>query len=221
MSISFPMYLLLDVSASMAGAPLRALNGATAEVAELIQSDARLSEEVMLCIISFSNDARIELPLDHPTEIQMPKLNARGGTNYAPPLRLLRETVARDVPALKAQGFQVYRPVAFFLTDGNPTDSSSAWDAELEHLQRTSTRPTMIAVGIGGIDPAVLHKLAGEKGVAFISSPTLTPIQAVSGFKDLVLGAVNSLTSSRASGRPSWRIPKIEAFDTLPDDFLY
>src|SRR5689334_1431949 len=104
MLTSFPVYLLLDISSSMTGAPLAALNNAISEIFQYAQSDPLLDDTVMLCVISFSNDARVEVPLAHPTEVRAPELQAGGTTNYAPALRLLRSTIASDVAALKEKG---------------------------------------------------------------------------------------------------------------------
>jgi uncharacterized protein YegL len=175
---------------------------------------------VKLCIISFSDDARIEVPLTNLMEVLPPQLTPRGGTRFAPALQLLRSTISRDVEALKGEGFRVYRPVVFFFTDGVPGDSPSAWRTELEQLLESRIHPTIIAVGIGGADPAILHRLAGVDGRSYISSPNRTPEQVVSGFGDLMVGALNSLTSSQASGQPLWRIPKVQELDTPPDAFF-
>ena len=218
--ISFPVYLLLDVSSSMSGGPIASLNDNIFEIRQHMLLDPLLADSALLSVISFANDARVEVPLSHPLEVHAPLMHARGVTNYAPALRLLRSTISEDVQALKMQGSQVYRPVAFFLTDGYPTDSASAWGAELDRLRATRTRPTLIAVGIGEVDPAVLYRLASEKGQVYISSPGRTSVEAISGFKDLVFGTLDSLASSQASGRPRYQIPRVEGFDVPPDDFF-
>ena len=45
-----------------------------------------------------------------------------GGTNYGAAFRALAQTIGQDTAALKAAGYKVYRPCAFFLTDGEPHD---------------------------------------------------------------------------------------------------
>jgi uncharacterized protein YegL len=205
-STKVPVYLLLDVSYSMGGAVLADLNRTLHDLVRSLQEEPETSDLIMLCIISFSDDAQIDMPLTALADItEAPHLAVRGGTNYVPALRLLQSTIERDIQSLKADGYQVFRPIAFFLTDGYPSDDSSSLLAEIQLLHASPRRPTLVALGIGDVDPRILHQLAGPKGQSSISNSRLSPTEAIAGFKELLL---------------AWRIPSTEAFSTAPSDWL-
>jgi uncharacterized protein YegL len=220
-STKVPVYLLLDVSYSMGGTPLVALNHALRDLVRSLQEEPETSDLIMLCIISFSDDAQVDMPLTALTDIkEVPHLAARGGTSYVPALQLLRSTIERDIPSLKAEGYQVYRPIAFFLTDGYPSDSLPSLQVAIQNLHASPRRPTLVALGIGDVDPRILRQLAGAKGQSSISNSRLSPAEAITGFKELLLATINSFTRSLASGLSAWRIPSTDAFSTAPDDWL-
>src|SRR5215468_9658535 len=118
-----PTYVLLDTSSSMK--PAEDVLNETLEhlYTELIMSP-RISEFAHISIISFNTEAHVVLPM---TDIQqvtaLPQLGCSGVTDFGKAFRQLRACIEEDVPALRSAGRAVLRPLAFLLTDGQPTDA--------------------------------------------------------------------------------------------------
>jgi hypothetical protein len=120
-AVIMPFYLLLDVSQSMKNDE-DALNSAVAKFIEDIQRDPVVDDLVMISIIAFNHEARTVVPLGSPSELDIPKLRASGGTAYSEAFIEYNKTFEADRRILKRNGVRVYRPCVFFLTDGAPSD---------------------------------------------------------------------------------------------------
>lgn len=147
-----PFYLVCDESASMSGAPIAALNDAVPLLCQEIGANPAVADKIKLCIIGFSNEAEVVLPLSSiGTVTNLPVLAPRGGTSSGSAFRLPKDRIDADVTQLRANGDRIYRPVVFFVTGGLPTDS---WETDFDALVNTR-RPIILAFGIGGADAAV------------------------------------------------------------------
>ena len=136
MSQVLPFYLVCDESGSMKGEPLRAINSSLPDIHSEIGSNPVVADKTRFCVIGFSGQARMVLPLSDLSAVaQMPALGYRtGGTHYGAAFQMLFDAIENDVRTLKAGGGQVYRPAVSFLSDGKPNDKNSR--------RRTSASPT-------------------------------------------------------------------------------
>jgi uncharacterized protein YegL len=195
-----PFYLVCDESASMTGEPIEAINASLPQLHSEIGSNPVVADKTRFCLIGFSNQAEILLPLaDLSAVASMPALSANGSTNYAAAFAMLKETIDADVAKLKADGHQVYRPAVFFLSDGQP-NSSDPWHAVYQELVDPTWRshPNILAFGFGQADEAVIRQVATTK--AFIADGTLGPAEALGEFaQSLIRSIVNSGTQSAAN----------------------
>lgn len=217
-----PFYLLCDESYSMVGEPIDALNAALPDLHREIGSNPVVSEKAHFCIIGFSDDAQVALPLaDISTISQMPTLSVRGGTSFGAAFRQLRDQIDLDIAKLKAQGHQVFRPSVFFLTDGHAGDTGS-WEAEYSALvdQNNPYRPQILAFGFGEADETALGQVATLK--AFKSDGSMSPAVALAEFAStLARTIVKSATKSSADGGMRLLVPeKIDGYEELPLDEL-
>ncbi|HEY2223963.1 vWA domain-containing protein [Actinomycetospora sp.] len=172
-----PFYLVLDVSISMRGDKLDQANQIMPRVRDALAENPILADKVRFSVIDFGSDARVRMPMCDPLDeqIDLPTMNVRGCTSYASAFWLLRSEIENDIKQLKADGFSVYRPAVFFLTDGLPTDEPAVWRdafADLTHWDKSTqqgfrTYPNVIPCGVGQADPKVLreliHPAAGTK----------------------------------------------------------
>jgi uncharacterized protein YegL len=152
-------YLLVDVSYSMSGEPIKAVNEILPEIIDAIQESPTLGDVVRLGAVSFSDSARVVLRLGDLRDVdQIPQFKIEGGTSYAAGFRQLRKDIDSDMAQLKSDGFKVYRPAVFFITDGAPTDDQSELDASFAELTdpKFRGRPNIIPFGVG-TDKAVLE----------------------------------------------------------------
>ncbi|MFF1871803.1 VWA domain-containing protein [Streptomyces sp. CB03911] len=188
-----PFYVMCDESGSMA-ADIGGLNQALTELHQEISTNPTISDKTRFALIGFSTEANeLQQLVDLGDIDELPALEASGLTSFGNAFQTLHRSIERDVPALKAEGHDVYRPVVFFLSDGIPTDTG--WDQPYQQLLASKFRPHVIAFGIGSADRAVIAQVATfkafmqeEDGVSaavalkeFAASLTRSIVRSVSG----------------------------------------
>jgi uncharacterized protein YegL len=157
-----PFYLVVDQSASLGGSPIATINMALRELHRTVTENPAAEHSAQLGIIGFSDTARTILPLSDLQAIsEIPALEAYGSTVYSNAFELLHGEIESDVHRLKADGGTVYRPVVFFVSDGQPTDGTS-WRDSYSRLMNSTRHPKIVAFGIGSADPAVLAEMGPQ-----------------------------------------------------------
>lgn len=140
-----PVYLLLDISGSMAGDPIEAVrNGVRALISEL-RGDPQALETAYLSVITFNSAARQVVPLTELMMFREPQLTAGGATAFGAALRLLAECIRSEVRKSTETQKGDWKPLVFILTDGAPTDEWREAAAELK-----STHPANIIACAAG-----------------------------------------------------------------------
>lgn len=213
-----PTYLVIDVSYSMEPV-MEAMNDMLVEFIYGVAQNPRAADATRVCIISFSNDAITELPLISVQQaINIPELKARGGTSFYAALSTLKDSITADLATLRAEGVRVFRPVVFFVTDGEPTDSGDSWRAVLRDLQAESfrARPVIIAIGMGASDPDSIREVASSPDTAFISSRDASAIQVIGSIGELLLSFNGTLTSSILASQATVEFPIPESLLPVP-----
>ena len=154
-----PVYLLLDLSGSMAGAPIMAVEQGVQSLHNELLNQPQAVELVHLSVITFASTANQIIPLTPVTSFNPPPLSAGGGTAMGAALRELGRALDREItpttPAKKGD----YKPLVFLLTDGEPTDS---WEPELAALKSRSEKKagSIIALGCGdSVNTGVLRQI--------------------------------------------------------------
>ena len=210
-----PFYLVCDESASMSGAPVQAINDSLPELHSEIGSNPVVADKTKFCLIGFSSQAQVLLPLsDLSTITSIPGLTASGGTNYGSAFDLLYSTIASDVAQLKAQGDQVYRPAVFFLSDGQPGDD---WSASYERLTDAGwpLHPNILAFGFGSVHSETLQQIATVR--AFIADGTMGPDAALREFAASLTQSIVNSGSRPTSSALTLSVPdNVPGFTSLP-----
>ncbi|MEV6209630.1 vWA domain-containing protein [Kitasatospora sp. NPDC051914] len=191
-----PFYMVCDESGSMSG-DIDVLNDALVALHSEISTNPTIADKTRFALIGFSDDAKELQPLVDLGEVTaLPRLQAGGFTSFGSAFRVLRSAIERDVPALKAQGHDVYRPVVFFLSDGVPTDGG--WELGYDELLGSAYRPHIIAFGIGTADQSVIGHVATFK--AFMQQDdNVKPAEALKEFAgSLTRSIVRSASGARA-----------------------
>lgn len=144
-----PIYLLLDVSGSMAGAPIQAVNQGVNLLYNELMNDPSAIETVYISVITFASKAKQTVPLTELTAFTPPTLSAGGGTSMGAALSLLGDSLDRDIVANSPDQKGDYKPLVFLMTDGQPTDS---WESEADAIKSRTQKKvaTIIALGCGG-----------------------------------------------------------------------
>jgi uncharacterized protein YegL len=212
-----PFYLVADVSYSMSGRKLAALNQVLPSMLDALVMNPILSDKIRVGLIDFSDDARVRLPLCDPLDenLTLPQLSVRGGTSYAAAFRLLRQEIESNVKQMKVDGFQVHRPAVFFLSDGNPTDSDSERRAAFLDLTGVPAYPNIIPCGVDEADPQVLQSLihpgSGHKAMRmYLMDKGEDAAKAISAISEILISSVIASGHSMASGSSGVLLPDDE-----------
>ncbi|MGW5089044.1 vWA domain-containing protein [Streptomyces coelicoflavus] len=217
-----PFYMVCDESGSMAGGGVDAINAALPDLHQEISTNPSVADKTRFALIGFSTQASVLQPLADLSELtQLPSLSAGGVTSFGAAFRLLKDTIEKDVAALKADGHDVYRPVVFFLSDGIPTDEG--WRTELKELNAFRYAPKIIAFGISDADAATITEVANFK--AFLEqNDSISPAVALREFaSSLTRSIVRSATSMSAQGGDGFQLQvdeQVPGFTSLSLDKL-
>ena len=115
-----PCVVIIDVSASMTGAPIREANNGLRRFAQEIQKDELTSLRADVAIMAFNQNhqvvQRFGETLDHDATV----LNASGGTRMAPPINSALDMIEARKEQYREAGIPYYRPIVMLITDGEP-----------------------------------------------------------------------------------------------------
>lgn len=204
-----PFYLICDVSFSMSGS-MRELNEGVRRLSRAIVAEPVVDDVVQVCIMTFSDTAKVILPMGQMSDVGFPELAAEGGTNYGDAFRVLARTIERDNKSFKSQGYRIYRPCAFFLTDGEPLDHDwhQTFTSTLTYDRRTGlgmkSHPIFVPFGFGNASATVLAQLAypPERG-KWYHSKDATIEGALTGIMDIIMMTVLTAGHTAAAGHPA------------------
>lgn len=206
--VVLPFYLLCDVSSSMQGV-IAELNASIAKLRRAIIENPVLDDVTQMCIITFSDHAKVLLPMAQMSESALPQLVAEGGTHYGSAFILLARSITEDVAKLKGQGYRVYRPCAFFLTDGEPSDhdwheifrGTLTYDAQTGHGLKA--HPVFVPFGFRDAHESMLRRLAypRDRGRWYLAKDA--PVEsALSGMFQIISRTMITAGHTVASDRP-------------------
>jgi uncharacterized protein YegL len=219
-ALVMPFYLVCDVSQSMT-ASMPALNQSLRALWQAIVNEPVVDDVARICIMTFSDAARVVVPLGRITDTDVPTLRVEFGTNYGAAFRELAHTIACDIRALKSQGYRVYRPCAFFLTDGMPLDEDweqTFWSTltyDLPTGQGMKGHPIFVPFGFDQVQPSILARLAYPAGRGkWHFAQDASPALAIKGLLDVIMKTVvnSSLTSL---SQPEFVSPAVPAGGTI------
>lgn len=154
-----PCCLLLDVSASMAGEPIRQLNEGLSLYHQELLSDPLAAKRVQVGIVTFGGIVQIAQQFCEVGLFTPPVLETRGDTPLGGALAESLGLIERIKGEYRANGISYYRPWLFLITDGAPTDDYRLAAAQLKDAIARN-QVTFFAVGVAGADFGVLEELS-------------------------------------------------------------
>ena len=113
--------LILDVSGSMAGAKIDTVNQALVKFRDIIREDSVTALRADVAVIEFDDEARV-YDFTNGADFEAPVLVPRGGTNFSQPINVALDLIEARKQSYRDGGIAYYRSLAYFLTDGIPTD---------------------------------------------------------------------------------------------------
>lgn len=131
-----PVYLLIDTSKSMEGEPITSVNLGIQNCIKALRTDPESMEKAHVCIITFSEKAEIALPLTYLPEIStVPEFKVNSTTSMGDAIRLLNESLAKDLVPNDGEQQGDYKAFVVLFTDGRPTDKP-VLEEEVKKLNR-------------------------------------------------------------------------------------
>jgi uncharacterized protein YegL len=213
-----PFYLICDVSYSMIN-DMAALNDCLQRLKNAIMAKPMVDDVARISIITFSDTAKVVMPLGHMGQQTVPTLSVEGGTDYGAAFRELAHVIPADAADLKGKGYKIFRPCAFFLTDGEPVNDKNTWAQTfkdtLTYDRATGIgmkqHPVFVPFGFRDAPEDVLRKLAYplEKGKWYHTNSHDIE-QALNGITSIIMKTVVSSGLS-ASTQPTLVHPQVNA----------
>ncbi len=150
--------LLLDVSSSMSGAPIDALNEGIRSFKNNVGADDLASLRVEVAIATFSSDVQIVQDFVTVDDFDPPTLTAYGQTRMGAGISEALDMVERRKQDYRSNGISYYRPWVFMITDGAPTDDVTGASARLKQ-DHVDKRVAFFSVGVKGADMQRLKEI--------------------------------------------------------------
>lgn len=156
-----PVYLLIDVSDSMAGEPIAQVHKGVQTIVSELRNDPYALETVWLSLLVFAGKAETLVPLTEITSFQTPELPLGSGTSLGEGLELLMRHIDEDVTKTTAERKGDWKPMVFLFTDGAPTDDPAPAARKWESRYRKGCNLVSVVFGENA-DVAILQKLGPE-----------------------------------------------------------
>jgi uncharacterized protein YegL len=154
-----PVILLLDVSGSMDGYKIHALNQAVRDMIASFAAEESTKAEFRVAVVTFGGTAELYLDLTPAREIHWDDMVADGMTPLGGALNIAKSIVEdkERIPASRS-----YRPHVILISDGKPNDE---WKRPMESFIREgrSAKCERWALGIGGdVDLMMLKQFVND-----------------------------------------------------------
>lgn len=142
-----PVYLVLDVSGSMEGEPIQAVNAGLKALEADLQANPRALKTAWLSVITFSSEAQQVIPLTKAKDFTAPTLATEYETRLDYGLQTLLDCIDREVvKAASSTDKGDWYPLVFIFTDGQPTDEGK-WQVPATVLKQLVTERHAVVVG--------------------------------------------------------------------------
>jgi uncharacterized protein YegL len=151
--------LLLDVSSSMSGDPIQALNNGLRVFQQDIQKDTLASRRTEIAIVTFSSAVETVQDFVVAGDFSAPVLNASGVTVMGAGIERALDLVRQRKDIYRRNVVPYYRPWIFMITDGAPTDEWRPAASRIAAEEREGG-VSFFAVGVDGADMDLLRQIA-------------------------------------------------------------
>ncbi len=157
-----PVCLCLDVSGSMAGAPIEELREGVQQFFAAVHADEVARHSVEVSIVTFG-PPRLALDFAAIDDQTPPQLSAGGETPMGAAVLLGLDALERRKAEYRAAGVDYFQPWFVLMTDGRPTDLIDAAASRAAGLV-DAKKLTVFPIGIGpGADLATLARFSPSR----------------------------------------------------------
>ncbi|MGA1834278.1 vWA domain-containing protein [Rhizobium wenxiniae] len=158
------LLLLLDVSGSMRGAPIRELNQGLIQFKDELYADSLAAKRVEVGLVTFG-------PVSVANDFQsvqnwfVPELTSQADTPMGQAIEQGLQMLRDRKNSYRQNGISYYRPWIFLITDGAPTD---AWQAAANAVKAGEAEKafSFFAVGVEGANMEILSQISTRQPLA-------------------------------------------------------
>ncbi len=160
-STCLPVVVVLDTSGSMAGQPIRELGEALAQFFADVDADEDARDMCEIAVVEVGGEARVARPFARAREGAEASLDADGATPMGEGVTMALDLIEERKRQYSAKGIRYFQPWLVVLSDGQPTDATSAAEDRVAKLV-AAKKLTVFPVATGpDADLARLGRLAG------------------------------------------------------------
>jgi uncharacterized protein YegL len=155
-----PCILLLDVSGSMFGAPIKALNDGLHIFRDDLNKDDLTKKRVEVAIVTFESEVKVVQDFVTADKFQPPTLEVGGATYMGAGIDKALDILQARKASYKANAINYYRPWIFMITDGSPSDNEVV-DQAAQRIRDEEARKKVafFAVGVEGVNMTRLSQI--------------------------------------------------------------
>ena len=157
-----PCVLLLDVSGSMQGPPINALNEGLQTFKNELNRDDLAKKRVEVAIVSFNTEVKVVEDFVTADQFEPPTLIAQGLTHMGSAIHKGLDIIEARKAQYRTNGVTYYRPWVFLITDGEPQgelDSVVEQAAQRIKSDEANKRVAFFAVGVEGANMTQLSQI--------------------------------------------------------------
>lgn len=157
-----PCVLLLDVSGSMQGRAIDALNEGLRAFKDDLNRDNLAKKRVEVAIVTFSSDVQVVQDFVTADQFEPPILTAHGLTHMGSAILKGLDMIEDRKAQYRNNGVSYYRPWLFLLTDGEPqgeADNIVEQAAQRIKNDETNKRVAFFAVAVEGANITRLSEI--------------------------------------------------------------
>jgi len=151
-----PICLVLDVSYSMRGEPIKELQHGIEMFFDAIKNDEIAQFSAEISIVTFASNAEKMLDFSSIQRQEVPHLSAMGTTSMGKGVLMALDILEARKLEYQTAGIDYYQPWMVLMTDGHPTDDIIPAVRKIEKLVETK-KLTVFPIAIG--DGVAMDKL--------------------------------------------------------------
>ena len=216
-----PVYLVLDVSESMAGKAIEEVKNGIQLLTDALMSNPYAMETVYISVIAFAGKAKVLTPLTYVLEFCPPELPIGNGTNFSEALNVLMHEIDTNVKKSTLETKGDWKPLIFILTDGTPNDDYRAAAAQ---WRMKYGKYSTVAVLMGENSDAAALKSVTDQVLVFKE----TTKESYQAFFECVSDSIQTQSEAVGENGKEEKIDELEKFrrnmaadllaDTLPTE---
>lgn len=160
-----PCVLVIDVSGSMNGEPIDALNAALQRFKSECATDDQASRRVEVAVITFATEVRVVQDFVTVDKLVLPALEADGVTALGTAVWIAIDMVEERKRVYREAAISYFRPWVFLISDGAPCgEPSNAFNDAVQRVRQAEKEKklTFFAVGVEGADLNLLNQFSAR-----------------------------------------------------------